>query len=122
MSATLAETPLPDDHAHHDDVGFVRKYLWTYDHKMIGIQYLWTALFFLFSGGGLALLRCIEAVERDISPVLARHSNEFYLNAPLFRRIDDLYARRDTLNLNPEQARVLERYHTRFVRAGAALD
>ncbi len=33
-----------------------RRYLWTYDHKMIGIQYLWTALAFLFLGGGLAML------------------------------------------------------------------
>jgi len=35
---------------------FFRKYLWTYDHKMIAIQYMWTALAFLFIGGGLALL------------------------------------------------------------------
>ncbi len=35
---------------------FFRKYLWTYDHKMIAIQYMWTALAFLFLGGGLALL------------------------------------------------------------------
>lgn len=41
---------------HHHEVGFFRKYLWTYDHKMIGLQYLWTALFFLLIGGGLALL------------------------------------------------------------------
>jgi len=64
----------------------------------------------------------IEAVERDISPLLARHSNAMYLNRALFARIADLWARRDTLGLNAEQARVLERYHTRFVRAGAALD
>jgi len=30
-------------------------YIWSYDHKMIGLQYLWTALFFLLIGGGLAL-------------------------------------------------------------------
>ena len=30
--------------------------------------------------------------------------------------------RRETLGLNAEQARVLDRYHTRFVRAGAALE
>src|SRR6187399_2222048 len=42
--------------SHHHEESFVRKYLWTYDHKMIGIQYLWTALAFLFLGGGLALL------------------------------------------------------------------
>jgi peptidyl-dipeptidase Dcp len=64
----------------------------------------------------------IEAVERDVSPLLARHGNAFYLNAPLFRRIDDLYRRRSSLGLDPEQMRVLERYRTRFVRAGAALD
>ncbi|MFZ4682953.1 MAG: cbb3-type cytochrome c oxidase subunit I, partial [Terrimicrobiaceae bacterium] len=56
MSAITAEPPAAAGHAHHEDVGFVRKYLWTYDHKMIGLQYLWTALFFLFLGGALALL------------------------------------------------------------------
>jgi cytochrome c oxidase subunit 1 len=56
MSAVTAEHPIPEEHAHHPTESFFRKYLWTYDHKMIGIQYLWTALFFLFVGGGLALL------------------------------------------------------------------
>src|SRR6188508_1070402 len=79
-----------------------------------------SSLFFVLAGAHTS--DAIEAVERDISPVLARHYNAFYLNRPLFRRIDDLYTRRDTLSLTPEQARVLERYHTRFVRAGAALD
>jgi len=50
---TAREIPHVDDHA---EPGFVRKYLWTYDHKMIGLQYFWTALAFLFLGGGLALL------------------------------------------------------------------
>lgn len=64
----------------------------------------------------------IEAIERDISPLLARHSSALYLNAPLYARIADLYARRDTLGLNDEQARLLDRTHSRFVRAGGALD
>ena len=62
------------------------------------------------------------AVEREISPRRARHWNGILLNEPLFRRIDALWQRRDTLGLNPEQARVLERYYLRFKRAGAALD
>jgi peptidyl-dipeptidase Dcp len=33
-----------------------------------------------------------------------------------------LYGKRDKLGLDPEQARVLERYHTRFVRAGAGIE
>ncbi len=64
----------------------------------------------------------IEAIERDVSPLLARHSNALYLNRALYARIGDLYKKRDTLGLNAEQARVLDRYHTRFVRAGAALE
>jgi peptidyl-dipeptidase Dcp len=64
----------------------------------------------------------IEAVEREISPLLARHNNALYLNRALYSRIADLNKRRDALGLDAEQARVLERYHTRFVRAGAALE
>jgi peptidyl-dipeptidase Dcp len=64
----------------------------------------------------------IEAVEREVSPLLARHGNALYLNRALYARIADLYERRDALDLNLEQVRVLDRYHTRFLRAGAALD
>jgi len=64
----------------------------------------------------------IEAIERDVSPLLARHGNALYLNRALYARIAELWGRRETLGLNPEQARVLDRYHTRFVRAGGALD
>jgi peptidyl-dipeptidase Dcp len=77
-------------------------------------------VFFVFAGADTS--NAIEAIERDISPLLARHSNALYLNATLFARIADLYAKREALALSPEQARVLERYYTRFVRAGAALD
>ena len=64
----------------------------------------------------------IETIERDISPLLARHNNALYLNRALYSRIADLYDRRDSLSLDAEQARVLERYHARFVRSGAALE
>jgi peptidyl-dipeptidase Dcp len=64
----------------------------------------------------------LQAIERDIAPLLARHDNEIHLNAALFRRIDDLHRRRESLRLTAEQQRVLERYHTRFVRAGAAAE
>ena len=77
-------------------------------------------VFFVLAGADTG--DAIEAVERDISPLLARHSNAMYLDRALYARIAGLYARRDTLGLNVEQARVLDRYHTRFVRAGGALD
>ena len=77
-------------------------------------------VFFVLAGAHTS--DAIEAVERDISPKLARHSNAIYLDAALFRRIDELWRRRTSLGLNPEQARVLERYHIRFARSGAGLD
>src|SRR5262249_23496548 len=43
-------------------------------------------------------------------------------NERLFARIADLYHRRDSLKLTAEQARVLDRTHRSFVRAGAKLD
>ena len=65
----------------------------------------------------------IEAVEREVSPLLARHSNALYLNRALYARIADLLCPpRHARPFGSEQARVLDRYHTRFVRAGAALD
>ena len=43
-------------HAHHDDRSFLRRYIFSTDHKMIGIQFLFACLFFLLVGGLLAML------------------------------------------------------------------
>lgn len=64
----------------------------------------------------------LQAVERDVNPLLAKHWNDLYLNEALFGRVDDLFSRQTSLGLTPEQARVLERYHAAFRRAGAGLD
>ncbi|MEO6012567.1 MAG: M3 family metallopeptidase [Devosia sp.] len=63
----------------------------------------------------------LQAVEREISPLLARHWSSIYLNGQLFARVDALYRQRETLGLDSEALRVLERYHLDFVRSGAAL-
>jgi peptidyl-dipeptidase Dcp len=77
-------------------------------------------LFFVLAGADTS--DAIEAVEREMSPLLARHSNALYLNGALFRRVDALFGHRASLKLDAEQLRVLERYHTQFRRAGSALD
>jgi peptidyl-dipeptidase Dcp len=64
----------------------------------------------------------LEAIERDMAPVMARHWNEIYMNAALFKRIDALQKSRADLGLDAEQLRVLERYHLDFVRAGARVE
>ena len=63
----------------------------------------------------------LQDIAREMSPRFAAHETRMLLDARLFRRIDDLYERRDTLNLNDEDRRVLERHHLTFVRAGARL-
>jgi cytochrome c oxidase subunit 1 len=42
--------------AHHEELGFIRKYIFSTDHKVIGIQYTITALLFLFFGFSLIML------------------------------------------------------------------
>jgi len=64
----------------------------------------------------------VQEIERVISPQLARHWSQINTNAALFRRIDAVKATAEHIGLNAEQKRVIERYHARFRRAGAALD
>jgi cytochrome c oxidase subunit 1 len=41
---------------HHPEMDFIRKYIFSTDHKIIGIQFLFTSIIFLGVGGILALL------------------------------------------------------------------
>lgn len=63
----------------------------------------------------------LQAIERKLAPVYAAHYSAIHLDAKLFARIDELYERRATLALEPEDVRVLERTHLGFVRRGAKL-
>ena len=63
----------------------------------------------------------IQALQQQIAPQLAAHEDAIVLNADLFARIQALFADRAELGLTPEAVRLIEQYHTDFVRAGAAL-
>jgi cytochrome c oxidase subunit 1 len=43
-------------HGHHEELGFWRKYVFSVDHKVIGVQYSITGLLFLLFGFGLMML------------------------------------------------------------------
>ncbi len=64
----------------------------------------------------------IQALEQTLAPQLSAHGDTIYLDAALYARVRTLFEQRDALQLDPESRRLLERYHTRFVRAGAQLD
>jgi cytochrome c oxidase subunit 1 len=57
MEATTHAAHAPAVHeAHHEDPGFWRRYIFSTDHKIIGIQYGLTALCFLFFGFSLVAM------------------------------------------------------------------
>lgn len=78
-----------------------------------------SAAFFTVSGADATPE--IQDIEESIVPDLTRFSNETSLDPVLFARVDRLFRRRETLGLDPEQTRLLDETHRRFVRAGAAL-
>ncbi len=64
----------------------------------------------------------IQALQQELAPDLAAHQDAILLNRDLFARVSTLHDQRDSLELEPESVRLLERYYIDFVRAGAALD
>jgi len=62
-----------------------------------------------------------EELQRAFAPKLAAFSSEVSMNAELFGRVADLWQKRDELDLNDEQQRVLMLTHRSFVRTGAQL-
>ncbi|OWU83349.1 peptidase M3 [Oceanicola sp. 22II-s10i] len=63
-----------------------------------------------------------EELQRAFSPKIAAHYAEISANKALFQRVADLWARKDELGLDADQARILYLSHRGFVRSGAALD
>ncbi|MBN6150618.1 peptidyl-dipeptidase Dcp [Xanthomonas sp. AmX2] len=62
-----------------------------------------------------------QKIQETVAPKLAAHQDEISLDPKLFARIKSIYDQRDTLNLDPEQKRLVERDYQEFVRAGAQL-
>ena len=63
----------------------------------------------------------LQKVGEATSPKLAAHSDAIHLNDQLYSRVKNLYDRRNSSNLTPEQKALIERYNRDFVRAGAQL-
>jgi peptidyl-dipeptidase Dcp len=63
-----------------------------------------------------------EALMRDLAPKMSAFSSEVTNNKALFSKIEALWQGRATLDLTPEQTRVLELYRQMFVRSGALLE
>src|SRR4051812_7696588 len=63
----------------------------------------------------------LQATDTKTSPLFAAHNDFIFLNEKLFGRVKYLHDHQAELNLNPEQARLLDVYYKQFVHAGAEL-
>lgn len=64
----------------------------------------------------------LQATKAELMPQLAAHNDAINLNEALFRRVKAVHDGIAGSRLDPVQKRLVQRYYTRFVRAGALLD
>ncbi len=74
-----------------------------------------------FNLAGTDTNEALQKIEREVTPKFAKHAQATYMNEALFARIEHLVKSAGDLDLTAEQERLLERYHTNFIRAGARL-
>ena len=63
----------------------------------------------------------LTALSMKLAPVLSEHGDNITLNEKLFKRVNEVYQQKDSLNLTTEQKRLLEDTYKGFVRSGANL-
>lgn len=64
----------------------------------------------------------MQALAREISPMLTEFSNDIIMNEKLFARVKAVHDGKDQLKLNIEQEKLLEDRYKAFVRSGANLE
>ncbi len=64
----------------------------------------------------------IMAIAQQIQPRLTEHENNITLNAELFKRIKTVYKKKESLDLNTEQIRLLTNTYDNFADNGANLN
>jgi peptidyl-dipeptidase Dcp len=64
----------------------------------------------------------LQAIARDVSPLLSAHGDNISLNEKLFARVKTIYNQRPKLTLTPEESFLLENTYKGFIRNGALLD
>lgn len=64
----------------------------------------------------------IEAVSRQVAPLMSALRDDRTLNPQLFARVKAVWEKRDALGLNKEQIRLTDETYKTFVRGGANLD
>lgn len=64
----------------------------------------------------------IQALVKELSPIMSTHRDEIRLDPRLFARIKAVYEQKDNLDLEADQLYLLENLYSSFVRNGANLE
>ncbi len=75
----------------------------------------------LFNLNSAETTKELQAAARDVSPLLARFSNDITLNDNLFGRIKEVYVKKDGSGLTAEQKMLTEKKYRNFILGGAGL-
>lgn len=97
----------------------------TFDNTILAMeksgQLALKVLYTFYALTGTDLNDKLRELQTQIGPMWSRESDAVTLNSRLFDRVQSIYEQRDSLDLDEEDARLLELTHRRFVRDGAAL-
>ena len=63
----------------------------------------------------------MDALNREFSPLMSKHSDDISLNKKLFEKVKYVYEHQADYNLNKEQKKLVEETYKNFVRSGANL-
>ena len=63
----------------------------------------------------------MQSIAKEFSPMLTAYSNDVTMDPVLFEKIKVVYDQKGSLNLDPEEATLLENKYSGFVRNGALL-
>ncbi|MFO7843084.1 MAG: M3 family metallopeptidase, partial [Bacteroidales bacterium] len=63
----------------------------------------------------------LQKIAREVTPMMSKFRNEVNMNQDLFKRIKTVYDKRNDLDLDQEQMRLVEEIYEDFERSGAAL-
>jgi peptidyl-dipeptidase Dcp len=64
----------------------------------------------------------MQNLAREVAPKLSKHQDDIVLNEALFAKVKAVHDLRESLDLTPEQKKLLDDYYKNFVRNGANLD
>jgi peptidyl-dipeptidase Dcp len=97
----------------------------TFENTIVALeksgQMLMRTLLVFFNKSSSDTSDALDKIEEEMAPKLAAHQDAINLNPALYARIKSLYDNRESLDLNTEDAWLLERYYKDLIHAGAHL-